>query len=70
VTHRQVIDPPAWCGVVTTFLCGGCGDPIPSEKLFSGDGIEVTGDLVRASVGKPWWRVKKSPGRDSVTGKK
>jgi hypothetical protein len=36
------------------------------EKLLSGGDIEVTGDLVRALVAKPWWRVKKSPGRDSV----
>jgi hypothetical protein len=39
------------------------------EKLLSGDGIEVTGDLARVLVAKPWWQVKKSPGRDSVTGK-
>jgi hypothetical protein len=39
------------------------------EKFISGDGIEVIGDLARALVGKPWWRVKKSPARDSVIGK-
>jgi hypothetical protein len=39
------------------------------EKLLSGDGIEVTRDLARALVAKPWWQVKKSSGRDSVTGK-
>jgi hypothetical protein len=70
VACRQVIDPPAWCGAATTSLCGGRGDP-PSfaEKLLSRDGIEVTGDLARVLVAKLWWRVKKSSGRDSVTGK-
>jgi hypothetical protein len=39
------------------------------EKLLSEDDIEVTGNLARALVAKPSWRVKKSPGRDLVTGK-
>jgi hypothetical protein len=39
------------------------------EKLVSGDGIEVTGDLMRVLAAKPWWQVKKSPGRDLVIGK-
>jgi hypothetical protein len=38
------------------------------EKLLIEEGVEVTGDLARALVAKPWWRVK-SPERDSVTGK-
>jgi len=25
----NVIDPPTWCGAVTTPLCGGRGDPHP-----------------------------------------
>jgi hypothetical protein len=37
-----------------------------AEKLLSGDGIVVTGNLARALVAKPWWRVKKSFGRDLV----
>jgi len=29
VACQQVIDPPAWCGSVTTTLYGGRGDPHP-----------------------------------------
>jgi hypothetical protein len=39
------------------------------EKLVSGDGIEVTGDLAWALVAKPLWQVKKSSGRDLMTKK-
>jgi hypothetical protein len=51
------------------FVRGMWRSPSFVEKFLSGDGIEVTGDLVRALVAKPWWRGKNSPGRDSVTGK-
>ena len=27
--RRHIIDPPTWCGVATTTLCGGRGDPHP-----------------------------------------
>jgi hypothetical protein len=39
------------------------------EKLLVGDGIDMTRNLARAFMVKSWWRVKKSSGRDSVTGK-
>jgi hypothetical protein len=29
VARRQVIDPPAWCGMATTALGEGRGDPFP-----------------------------------------
>jgi hypothetical protein len=28
------------------------------QKFLSGDGIEVTGNLAKVLVAKPWWRVK------------
>jgi hypothetical protein len=39
------------------------------EKLLSGDGIEVTGNLAWALVAKPLWQVKKCTGRDLAIGK-
>ena len=37
VARRHVIDPPVWCGPVTTTLYGGCGDPLSLVgKLLSG----------------------------------
>jgi hypothetical protein len=50
VARRQVFDPPAWSVVAITALCGERGDPFFMEKLLSGDGIDVTGDLARALV--------------------
>jgi hypothetical protein len=51
------------------FVRGMWRPPSFVEKLLTRDGIEVTEDLARALVAKAWWRVKKSSGRDSVTGK-
>jgi hypothetical protein len=69
VARQQVIDPPAWCGAATTALCGGRGDPHPSwRSSLVESGIKVTGNLARALVAKPSWRVKKSSGRDLVIG--
>jgi hypothetical protein len=39
------------------------------EKLLSGDGIEVAGDLARVLTAKSWWRVKKSSEKDLVAEK-
>jgi hypothetical protein len=37
VARWHVIDPPAWCGVATTTLYGGHGDPLSFVgKLLSG----------------------------------
>jgi hypothetical protein len=51
------------------FCAGDMETPSFVEKLLSGEGIDVIGNLARALVAKPYWRVKKSSGRDSVTGK-
>jgi hypothetical protein len=51
------------------FVRGTWRSPYFKKKLHSGDSIEVTGNLARVLVAKPWWRVKKSSGRDSVTRK-
>ena len=41
--RRHVIDPPTWCGAVTTYLCGGCGDPHPLwRSSLVEPGIKVT----------------------------
>jgi hypothetical protein len=70
VARWQVIDPPAWCGAVTTAFCGGCGDSHPLWRSFLVDSdIKVIGDLTRVLVAKHSWRIKKSHGRDLVTGK-
>jgi hypothetical protein len=69
MARRQVIDLPAWCGAATMALCGMWGPPSFVEKLLSGDGVKVTRDLTRVSVAKPWWQVKKSHERDSMTRK-
>jgi hypothetical protein len=53
-----------------SFVRGTWRPPSFVEKLLSGDGIEVTGDLAWALVANPLWQVKKSSGRDLVTGKK
>jgi hypothetical protein len=51
-------------------LCAGDVEtPFFVEKFLSKDNIKVIGDLARALVAKPSWRIKKSSGRDSVTGK-
>ena len=43
VAHRHVIDPPTWCGVATTPLCGGRGDPHPLwRSSLVEPGIKVT----------------------------
>ena len=37
MARRHIIDPPAWCGAVTTTLYGGRGDPLSFVgKLLSG----------------------------------
>jgi hypothetical protein len=51
------------------FVQGIWKPPSFLEKLLSGDGIEVTENLARVLVAKPWRRVKKSPERDLVIGK-
>jgi len=43
VSRRQVNDPPACCGVASTTLCGGRGDPHPSwASSLVESGIKVT----------------------------
>lgn len=42
ITRRQVIDPSAWCGAVTTILYGDEETPSLMEKLW-GDGVKVIG---------------------------
>ena len=41
--HRQVINPPDWCGAATTTLCGGRGDTHPLWRSYLvKNGIKVT----------------------------
>ena len=46
MARRQVYDPPAWCGVAWTALCGGRGDlhPLWRSSLVE-SGIKVNGEL-------------------------
>jgi hypothetical protein len=46
------------------FVRGTWRPPSFVEKIFSGDGIRWSG-----TWREPWWRVKKSLGKDSLTGK-
>ena len=45
-THRQVIDPLAWCGVALMALCLGPEDPHPSWRSSLVESrIKVTGNF-------------------------
>ena len=45
--HRQVIDPPAWCGALLTALCERRGDPHPSwRSSLVESGIKVSKNLM------------------------
>ena len=56
VAHRHIIDPPAWCGAVSTTLYGGRGDPLSFVgKLLSGKRDQGDRDCVH--------------GRDLIVGK-
>jgi hypothetical protein len=66
VARWHVLDPPAWCGVATTTLCGERGDLHPLWRIsLVESGIKVTVVTWHSLGGE----VKKSPGRDLITGK-
>ena len=49
----NVIDPPTWCGVATTTLCGGHGDPHPLwRSSLVEPGAKVT---VIVFTEETWW---------------
>ena len=51
--RRHVINPPTWCGVATTKLCGGHGDPHP---LWRSSLVELGAKITMiVFTEETWW---------------